>query len=53
MPTPLLAAKLVELRNQHGLSQLQVAEFLGINNHSFLSDYSSLFLDNLEMLHIG
>lgn len=35
MPTPLLAAKLVELRNQHGLSQLQVAEFLGISREGY------------------
>ena len=35
MPTPLLAAKLVELRNQHGLSQLQVAEFLGMSREGY------------------
>lgn len=35
MSTPLLAAKLVELRNQHGLSQLQVAECLGISREGY------------------
>ena len=35
MPTPLLAAKLVDLRNQHGLSQLQVAEFLGMSREGY------------------
>ena len=35
MPTPLLAAKLVESRNQHGLSQLQVAEFLGMSREGY------------------
>ena len=35
MPTPLLAAKLVELTNQHGLSQLQVAEFLGMSREGY------------------
>lgn len=35
MSTPLLAAKLVELRNQHGLSQLQVAECLGMSREGY------------------
>lgn len=35
MPTPLLAAKLVELRNQHGLSQQQVAECLGMSREGY------------------
>ncbi len=35
MPTPLLAAKLAELRNQHGLSQQQVAEFLGMSREGY------------------
>ncbi len=35
MPTPLLAAKLAELRSQHGLSQQQVAEFLGMSREGY------------------
>ena len=35
MSTPLLAAKLVELWNQHGLSQLQVAECLGMSREGY------------------
>lgn len=35
MSAPLLAAKLVELRNQHGLSQLQVAECLGMSREGY------------------
>ncbi len=35
MPTPLLAARLAELRNQHGLSQMQVAECLGMSREGY------------------